>query len=70
MFFHLDPSNAILADTNEDLIDTYLAIQLDWTRVFKLLKEHHRHHSKTHYYTVRDQSPRSLFTKAEVASQI
>ena len=63
-FFHLDTSKAILSDTNEDLIDTYLAIQLDWTKVFKLLKEHHRNHSKTHYYAVRDQSPRGLFTKA------
>ena len=64
MYFHINPSSALLADVNEELIETYLAIQLDWKKVSKLLGAHHTKHSKKHYYEVRDQNLRDLFSKA------
>ena len=64
VFFHLAPDNAILADQNKDLIETYKAIKDDWRGVKKYLQGHHRNHSKRYYYEVRDSSPRTPRTRA------
>lgn len=64
VFFHLEPSKSILADQNNDLIDTYKAIQLDWKAVVSALNRHHKNHCKEHYYAVRDARPRALYTRA------
>lgn len=64
VFFHLLPSRAVLSDTNEDLIKTYIAIRSDWARVWNKLKHHQKLHSHEHYYLVRRSKPRSLSGKA------
>lgn len=64
VFFKLQPNESILSDINEELINTYIALKKNWKRVFNKLKEHHRHHCKEYYYSVRNSKPRSLFTKA------
>lgn len=64
VFFYLQPDKAILADSNASLIEAYQAIKDDWRRVRKELVNHHRLHSKTHYYRVRSATFRSPFTRA------
>jgi DNA adenine methylase len=64
VFFHLAPECALLSDSNEQLIETYEAIQEDWGRVHRHLRRHSREHSDDYYYQVRDESPRNAFTRA------
>ncbi len=64
VFFHLAPKKAILADRNKELIGTYQAIKDTWDRVEKELARHHRNHSKSYYYAVRNSNPRTPHTKA------
>lgn len=64
VYFKLNPSQAILSDANSWLIDTYLAIQDDWERVYNTLKKHHKNHSNDYYYKIRSQKPRNKYTKA------
>ena len=64
VFFYMEPNEAILSDVNSELISTYLAIQQDWERLDRKLREHSRNHIRTaddsYYYGVRDQNPRTL----------
>lgn len=64
VFFHLEPKKSILADRNEDLIETYQAIKDDWKNVEHELKKHHNNHSKNYYYSLRDSKPRNPYTRA------
>lgn len=64
VFFHLAPKNSILADRNEELIETYQAIKDDWKCVVQELKKHHNNHSKKYYYSIRDSKPRNSHTRA------
>ena len=64
VFFHLAPKQAVLADQNLDLIDTYRAIKKDWRHVLMELRTHQRNHCKDYYYAMRDSKPRTLHTKA------
>ncbi|WP_043808386.1 DNA adenine methylase [Desulfatibacillum aliphaticivorans] len=64
VYFHLQPENAYLGDSNKDLIDTYIAIQKNWKLVLRHLKEHKKAHCREYYYRVRAQTPRSLQAKA------
>ncbi|MFH1374254.1 MAG: Dam family site-specific DNA-(adenine-N6)-methyltransferase [bacterium] len=59
VFFRLAPKSAILSDSNAQLIDTYRAIGDDWKKVLRLLRNHHRSHTKEYYYKIRAQKPRS-----------
>ena len=53
-YFYLQPAQAILSDTNADLISTYCAIQKNWKRIIKILEWHHEKHSAKHYYEIRE----------------
>ncbi len=64
VFFSLKPRKAVLSDKNQDLIDTYLAIQKDWKSVLSELHKHHNLHSKGYYYQIRRQLPNDLYEKA------
>jgi DNA adenine methylase len=64
LFFALRPRKAILADLNPDLISTYLAIQNNWKKVLRVLREYDRRHSKEFYYLVRSSRPRALHGRA------
>lgn len=64
IFFKLQPRNAILADRNERLIETYTAIKDEHLRVIRHLKTHQRLHSSDYYYRVRSQKPRSSASRA------
>jgi DNA adenine methylase len=64
MFFGLAPTNAYLADSNSDLIETYLAVKQDWKAVMRKLREHHRKHSPDYYYHLRSQNAQTAHTRA------
>lgn len=64
VFFHLKPENALLGDSNLELINCYQAIQQNWKLVYRYLREHHRNHSKEYYYKIRSFKPKSIFTAA------
>lgn len=64
VFFYLKPKKAILSDLNSDLILTYKSIKSDWKLVERYLNSHSKKHSKSYYYKVRDEKPRSQFKVA------
>lgn len=64
VYFHLQPTNAVLSDLNEELINSYRLIRDDWQQVYTLLKAHSSLHCSEYYYHVRSSSPISLAAKA------
>lgn len=65
VFFALRPQQSILADSNARLIETYIQVRDNPTRVAKLLLRHHRAHSDDYYYSERKRSyPRSAVQRA------
>lgn len=64
VFFSLNPAQAILADINSELIDTFQALKTDWEGVYKLLKKHHNNHTKEYYYKIRASKPLALCSRA------
>lgn len=64
VFFSLKPKKAVLADANFRLIETYIAIKKDWTKVRTALLRHNRNHSKKYYYTERGCFRRSIYERA------
>ncbi|PYK39401.1 MAG: DNA methyltransferase [Verrucomicrobia bacterium] len=64
VFFYLNPQNAILADTNRELIATYRAVRDRPDVVSRWLSRYDRRHSKKFYYGVRAEFPRSAFGRA------
>lgn len=64
MFFGVEPQIAYLSDTNADLVDTYKALQQDWSSVLNKLREHDRKHCADYYYKIRAQSPIKMHTRA------
>ncbi|MEM5461612.1 Dam family site-specific DNA-(adenine-N6)-methyltransferase [Paraburkholderia phytofirmans] len=58
MFFRLLPTQAVLADMNRELIDTYMAIAENYQPVYRRIKKFHELHSEEHYYAIRAEAPR------------
>ena len=65
MFFALRPRNAVLADSNARLIETYKEVRDNPKYVYDLLRRHQRAHSDEYYYRERKQRhPRSAAQRA------
>lgn len=64
VFFHLRPSDAILSDINEELIELYRVMRDEPNKLFAELERHQASHSKDHYYSVRESSPEQRIAKA------
>jgi DNA adenine methylase len=64
VYFYLKPNNALLGDTNLDLINAYQGLKEEWELVYRYLKKHKRNHSKEYYYKVRSSNPRSIASMA------
>lgn len=57
VFFHLTPSQATIADVNQDLITTY-RVMANYPKQLKILLEtHQKYHCKDYYYTIRRENP-------------
>lgn len=64
VFFTTSPRSALLADTNQDLVNLYRCIRDDYAAVERCLRAHSRNHSDDYYYEVRASNPRKDHTKA------
>jgi DNA adenine methylase len=53
LFFAVRPSEAILADINDELINCYEQVALCPSRVWDLLQRHKARHSHRYYYNIR-----------------
>lgn len=65
LFFSIIPENAILSDTNNELIETYRQIQKNPYPVYKILKSFNV--SENHYYRIRNIDPKKLGINQRVA---
>lgn len=54
VFFSTETKRAILADSNIELINTYIAVKENWYDIVKLLEFHQKNHSKNYYYKLRE----------------
>jgi DNA adenine methylase len=64
VFFHIQPTQALLGDTNPELIAAYRGIKDNWKGVVKSLQYHSRKHSDEHYYRIREMRPRNEIQRA------
>ena len=64
VFFHLQPTSALLGDTNPDVIAAYSGIKDDWKSLVRSLRYHERKHSDEHYYNVRAGTPKNTIQRA------
>lgn len=64
VFFYLKPAHAIISDINPAIIDTYKAIRTNWKSVMRSLQYHHRNHSLSYYYEIRDREDYDFIRKA------
>jgi DNA adenine methylase len=64
VFFYMQPRSAILSDLNTELVSAYQALRDAPLKVKRHLLMHHRMHSVDHYYRVRQQTPRTVATRA------
>jgi DNA adenine methylase len=64
IFFHLEPWDAFLSDTNEELINTYVIMRDDWMGLYEILKKYQTKHSKEFYYRIRASKPRKPLQRA------
>nr|WP_297105913.1 Dam family site-specific DNA-(adenine-N6)-methyltransferase [uncultured Devosia sp.] len=64
VFFETRPRRSILSDSNERLIEVYLAIRDDVQRLVPLLHSHARLHSTSYYYETRSRNYSDLTERA------
>lgn len=64
IFFGTRPRNAILSDSNQRLMELYIAIRDDVHTFVRLMSEHSRRHSRDYYYKMREKRCRKLTTRA------
>ena len=68
VFFHiqalLQPSRALLCDTNAELIDTFLAVRDEVDDLIEILRQHQEQHCESYYYEVRTQNPQTRVARA------
>jgi DNA adenine methylase len=66
VYFHLQPTSALLGDINPDVVEAYQGIKRDWQRIQRSLEYKQRAHD-THddyYYKQRDRRPNDPLLRA------
>ena len=64
VFFHLQPSHAVLTDINADLVLTYRCVRDNLDDLITLLQAHQQRHNSEYYYDVRNYHNGTDLTKA------
>ncbi len=64
VFFYLQPHNALLADSNEELINLYRVIQSSPSQLQALLRRYQQNHSPSFYYKTRRHRPSKRLQRA------
>jgi len=54
LFFKICPNDALLADANRHLINCFRQVAMRPRRVWLLLEQHVRHHSRDHFLSIRE----------------
>lgn len=54
VFLHIMPDNAKINDINTDLINTYIQVKENPSKLIELLKEHKNNHCEDYYYKIRE----------------
>lgn len=63
-FFHLAPKQSIIADINEELINTYRMMARNPSQLRICLEMHQENHSPEYYYQIRNTNPNEVLAKA------
>lgn len=63
-FFRLQPKRAVLTDSNAELINVYRCMRANPIRLYDILSQHAKNHSKVYYYDVRSSEPASNIDRA------
>lgn len=64
VYFHLTPMNALIADSNPDLIELYQVVRDSHATLAKHMRTHQRLHCHDYYYQIRSWSPRGRVQRA------
>lgn len=64
VFFSMPHKPFIISDTNQDLINCYVAIKENYKEVQRLVKVHQANHTKEYYYQIRADEPCTNETRA------
>lgn len=64
VFFHLAPPQALLTDTNSDLINAYQCVKRNAALIDRKLRALHKRHCHKLYYDIRSSKPTSLLGQA------
>jgi DNA adenine methylase len=64
VFFALRPRQAVLSDSDPELINAYSQVQSNVEEVIEELGRHQAEHSKAHYYSARSNPPKDLPARA------
>lgn len=64
VFFYLQPKQALLGDTNPDVIAAYQGIKENWEYINIVLHQHQHQHSSDYYYEVRNTEYANLLQQA------
>ncbi|NLD48530.1 MAG: Dam family site-specific DNA-(adenine-N6)-methyltransferase [Clostridiaceae bacterium] len=64
VFFALLPQSAIISDINEELINVYLSMQENPSKLADILEQHQKKHCSDYYYKVRSSKPKDKIRKA------
>ena len=57
IFFHLQPTQAVISDINPELVNVYTCIRDDHEAVIAQLNSHAHQHCQDYYYQIRAQEP-------------
>lgn len=63
-FFHLTPERAIIADINQELINTYQVMARNPVQLRIQLEMHQKQHDVQHYYYIRNHLPNDAIARA------
>lgn len=64
VFFALQPREAVLSDSNPELVNAYSQVQTNVNSVIEELLLHQAEHSKAHYYSIRSNPPEDPIARA------
>jgi len=64
VFFHLQPSAAVVSDLNSELMNLYRVMRDRPNDLRRSLRNHEKRHDELYYYQLRASRPRSLLSRA------
>lgn len=64
VYFHLQPGDAFLSDSNRELVEVYQALTENWITVVRYLELHAALHRPSYYYDIRSTEFQGLYQRA------